>query len=160
MELLLPLKLFMGSQATCRPVFGTCAFLWKMQESVSDLSCCVFIHRVAFEEGSMHRILLKSRPGNQGLFQNVAPHTRLRLEFLRETGLILRCDGKVRNPFQKKQGNRTYCRDQEVRWGSDEVVPGTLVFLSSESGILEKFYGRINGAKYCFDLQDGTWDFS
>ena len=36
---------------------------------------------------------------------NVAPTTRPRLEFLRETGLILRCDGKVRNPFQTKQGN-------------------------------------------------------
>ena len=30
-----------------------------------------------------------------------------------ETGLILRCAGKVRNPFQTKQGNRPSCRDQE-----------------------------------------------
>ena len=36
---------------------------------------------------------------------NVAPTTRPRLKFLRETGLILRYEGKVRNPFQTKQGN-------------------------------------------------------
>ena len=32
-----------------------------------------------------------------GVFRRVAPTTRLRLEFPRETGLILRCAGKVRN---------------------------------------------------------------
>ena len=32
------------------------------------------------------------------------PPTRPRLECLRETGLILRCDRKVGNPFQTKQG--------------------------------------------------------
>ena len=37
---------------------------------------------------------------------NVAPPTRLRLEFLHETGLILNCDGKVGKPFQTMQGNR------------------------------------------------------
>ena len=60
-----------------------------------------------------------------GVFRNVAPPTRLCLEFLRETGLILRCDGKVGNPFQTKQGNRPSCRDQEGRRGSEEVVPGS-----------------------------------
>ena len=33
------------------------------------------------------------------------PPTRPRLEGLRETGLILRCDRKVGNPFQTKQGS-------------------------------------------------------
>ena len=32
--------------------------------------------------------------------------TLTRLECLRETGLILRCDRKVGNPFQTKQGSR------------------------------------------------------
>ena len=41
-----------------------------------------------------------------GVFQHVVPPTRLRLEFPRETGLILRCAGKVGNPLQTKQGNR------------------------------------------------------
>ena len=33
-----------------------------------------------------------------------------RLEFPRETGLILRCAGKAGNPFQTTQGNRLSCR--------------------------------------------------
>ena len=36
-----------------------------------------------------------------------------RLEFPRETGLILRCAGKAGNPSQTTQGNRLSCRDQE-----------------------------------------------
>ena len=57
------------------------------------------------------------------VFRNVAPPTRLCFEFLRETGLILRCDGKVGNPFQTKQWNQPSCRDREGRTGSDEMVP-------------------------------------
>ena len=94
------------------------------------------------------------------VFQNVAQHTRLHLEFLRETSLILRCDGKVGIPFQIKQGNQPSSRDQEGRTGSDEVVQGTSVFLSSETGMSGNFFGRIKGVKYRFKLQDGTWDFS
>ena len=95
-----------------------------------------------------------------GVFQNVAPPTKLHLEFFRETGLILRCDGKVGNPFHTKQGNRPSCRDQEGSRGSDEVVLGTSVFLSIETGMSGKFLGLIKGAKYRFDLQFLTWDFS
>ena len=95
-----------------------------------------------------------------GVFQNVAPPTRLLLEFPRETGLILRWDGKVGNPFQTKQGNGPSCRDQKGIRGSDDVVPGTSVFLSIESGMLGNFLGRIKGAKYRFGLQDATWVFS
>ena len=95
-----------------------------------------------------------------GVFRNVAPPMRLRLEFPRETGLILWCAGKVGNPFQTKQGYRPSCRDQEGIRGSDEVVPGTSVFPSSETSMSGNFWGRIKGAKYCFELQDGTWDFS
>ena len=51
------------------------------------------------------------------------------------------------------------CRDQEGRWGSDEVVPGPSVFHSREPGVSGNFRGRIKGAKYRFPLQDGTWDF-
>ena len=47
-----------------------------------------------------------------GVFRNVAPPTRLRLEFFHETSLILRCDGKAGIPFQTKQGNRLSCPDQ------------------------------------------------
>ena len=91
-----------------------------------------------------------------GVFRKVARLMRLPLKFQGETSLLLRCDGNVGFPFQKKQGNRPSCRDQEGRKGSDEVVPGTSVFLSSETGMLGNFLGCINGGKYHFELQDGT----
>ena len=53
-------------------------------------------------------------------------HTYTRLECRHETGLILRCDRKVGNPFQTKQGSRPSCRDHEGRRGSEEVVPENL----------------------------------
>ena len=93
-------------------------------------------------------------------FRHVAPPTRLRLEFPRETGLILRCAEKVGNPFQTKQGNQPSCRDQQGRRGSDEVVPGTSVILSNDTGMSGRFWGRIKGATYRFEVQDGTLDFS
>ena len=68
---------------------------------------------------------------------------RLRLQFPRETGLILRWDGKVGNTFQTKYGNGPSCRDQEGSSGSDKVVPRTSVILSSETGMLENFLGPI-----------------
>ena len=95
-----------------------------------------------------------------GVFRHVAPPTRLRLELPRETGIILRCAVKVGKPLQTKQGNRPSCRDQEGRRRSKEMVLGTSVFPSSETGMLGNFWGRIKGAKYCFALQDGTWDYS
>ena len=95
-----------------------------------------------------------------GVVRHVAPPTRLRLDLPRETGLILRCARKVRNPLQTEQWSRPSFRDQERRRGSDEVVPETSVFPSSETGMSWNFWGRIKGAKYHFALQDGTWDFS
>ena len=91
-----------------------------------------------------------------GVFEHVAPPMRLRLQFPRETSLILRCAGKVRNPFQTKQGNQPSFRDQKERRGSDEVVLGTSVFPLSETGKSGNFSGCIKGAKYRFALQDGT----
>ena len=94
------------------------------------------------------------------MLRNVEAPTRSRLEYRREPGLILRCDRKVGNPFQTKQGSRPSCRDQEGRRGSEEVVPEMPVFLSRETGMPGNFVGRIKGAKYRFDLQFLTWDFS
>lgn len=95
-----------------------------------------------------------------GVLRNVEPPTRPRLECLRETGLILRCDRKVGNPFQTKQGSRPSCPDQEGRKGSEEGVPENLSVPSRETGISGNFVGRIKGAKCPFDLQFLTWDFS
>ena len=95
-----------------------------------------------------------------GVFRHVAPPTRLRLELPCETGIILRCAVKVGKPLQTKQGNRPSCRDQEGRRRSKEMVPGTSVFPSSETGMSGNFWGHIKGAKYCFALQERTWDYS
>ena len=61
-----------------------------------------------------------------GVLRNGEAPTRPRLECRREPGLNLRCDRKVGNPFQTKQGSRPSCRDQEGRRGSEEVVPVNL----------------------------------
>ena len=61
-----------------------------------------------------------------GVPHNVEAPTRPRLKCRRETGVILRCDRKVGNPFQTKQGSRPSCRDQEGRRGSEKVVPENL----------------------------------
>ena len=66
MELRLPLELFMGFKAPCQNVCGICRFFQTMHGGVSDPSFFVFIHRVAFEEVSEHRVLMKSGPGNRG----------------------------------------------------------------------------------------------
>ena len=84
-----------------------------------------FIHRVEFGEVSGHRVLTKRGPGNRGASQCGTP-TRPRLECRREPGLIPRCDRKVGNRFQTKQGSRPSCGDQEGRRGSEEVVPENL----------------------------------
>ena len=65
MELRLHLKLFKDNT-----IFVMCvepAGFSEMHGGVSAPSCCAFIHRVAFEEVSGHRVLLKCGPENQGL---------------------------------------------------------------------------------------------
>ena len=46
------------------------------------------------------------------VFLFLFPHV---CEFRRETGLILRCNRKVGNPFQTKQRSRPSCRDQAAK---------------------------------------------
>ena len=68
---------------------------------------------------------------------------KLPLEFQCETCFLLRCNRKVRILFHPKKGNRPSCIDQEGRRGSDLVVPGNSIFLSSETGMLENFLSCI-----------------
>ena len=98
--------------------------------------------------------------GEIGVFPNVAQNTRLPLEFQWETGLLLRCEGKVRIPFQTKQGNRPSSLEKKGKRASDSVVPGNSVFLSIETGMSGNFFGCIKGVKCRFKSQEGTWDFS
>src|SRR5574341_1132467 len=73
------------------------------------------------------RLAQNIKPAREiGVLRNVEPPTRPRLECLRETGLILRCDRKVGNPLQTKQGSRPSRPDQEGRKGSEEGVPENL----------------------------------
>jgi len=129
-----------------------------MHGGVSAPSFCAFPHRVSFKEVSGHQVHFKSGPGNRGRSKCGTTHVA-HLEFPRETGLILRCTRKAGNPFQRKQGNRLSCRDPEGRRGSDEVVPGPLVFPPREPSMSGNFCGRIKGVKYRFPLKDRTWDF-
>ena len=117
-----------------------------MHRGGSAPSCCAFTHRVAFEEGSGPRVLLKSGPGNRGRSACVTTHVA-GLEFPREHSLILRCAGKAVNPFQTTQGNRLSCRVPEGRMVSDEAVPGHSVFPSREHGVSGNFWGSQVGCQ-------------
>ena len=125
MELRLPLEVSPGREATCREVFGT----WGFFPDDARASHCPFV-LTSFTGWSSERcpgIGFFSRADREiGVLRNVEAPTRPRLKFFRETGLILRCDGKVGNPFQTMQGNRPSGRDQEGRRGSEELVPGNL----------------------------------
>ena len=92
------------------------------------------------------------------VLRNVAPPTRPRLEFLRETGLILRCYWKVGNPFQTMQGNRPSCRDQEGTRGSEEVVLGNLCVPLGRPVCRETFWvaSRLPGTVSNFKTEVGT----
>ena len=128
-----------------------------MHEGVSAPLCCAFIHRVAFEEPSGPRVLLKGGPGNRGRSACGTTHVA-RLEFPCETGLILRCAGKAGNPCQTTQGNLLSCRDQEGRRGSDEVVPGPSVFPSREPSVSGTFAvaSRVPSSISNFKMERGT----
>ena len=83
------------------------------------------IHRVEFEGVSGHRVGFTSRGDREtfGMWNHPRGHV---WNFVVRPGLKLRCDRKVGNPFQTKQGSRPYCPDQEGRRGSEEVVPENL----------------------------------
>ena len=82
------------------------------------------------EWGVGPRVLLKRGPGNRGRSACGPTHVA-RLEFLRETGLMLRCAGTAGNPFQTTRGivspvairrgegaQRKRCRDPRLRVAS------------------------------------------
>ena len=159
MELRLPLEVSPGREATCRAVFGT----WGSLPDDARASHCPFV-LTSFTGWSSERCpgigFLSSGDLEIGVLRNVEAPTRPRLECRRETGLILRCDRKIGNPFQTKQGSRPSCRDQEGRRGSEEVVPENLGVPLQGDRDARNFVGRIKGAKDRFDLQFLTWDFS
>ena len=94
-----------------------------------------------------------------GVFWNAAPHTRLRLEFPRETGLMLRCPWKVGKAFQTKQVNRPYCRDQEGRRGSRKQCRDPRCSPRGNPACLGTFGGLRKAVRDRFALQGRTGDF-
>src|SRR5574338_388957 len=120
MELRLPLEMSPGREAACRAVFGT----WGFFPNDARKNCPFVL--TSFTGWSSERcpgIGFLSRGDREiGVRRNVEPPTRPRLECLRETGLILRWERKVGNPFQTKQGSRPSCPDQEGRKGSEDGV--------------------------------------
>ena len=62
------------------------------------------------------------------------------------------------DPLEKEIAPHSSTLAWRIPWR--EVVPGTSVFTSSETDISGNFWGLTKLAKYCFKLQDETWDFS
>ena len=96
MELRLPLEMSPGREAACRAVLGTRGFFPN-----DARKNCPFV-LTSFTGWSSERcpgIGFLSRGDREiGVLRNVEPLTRPRLECLRETGLILRCDRKTNEP--------------------------------------------------------------
>src|SRR5574337_1267972 len=144
MELRLPLEVFPGRQATCRAVFGT----WGSFPEDARASHCPFV-LTSFRGWSSKRCLgigFLSRGDREiGVLRNVEPPTRPRLECRRETGLILRCDRKVGNPFQTKQGSRPSRAEEHT---SELQSPLNLVcrLLLEKKKNMER-YGKVRGIK-------------
>ena len=58
----------------------------------------------ALDKNPMTGHLFEGNPVDEGTTQRGTDTRELRLEFPRETGLILKCPVKVGNPLQTKQG--------------------------------------------------------
>src|SRR5574337_1185534 len=102
MELRLPLEVSPGREATCRTVFGTWGFF--PDDARASHFPCVFTSFTGWSSERCPGIGLLSRGDREiGVLCNVEAPTRPRLECRRETGLILRCDRKVGNPFQRSE---------------------------------------------------------
>ena len=118
-----------GVQTCALPILSSC--IWNLGVFPDDAraSHCPFV-LTSFTGWSSERCpgigFLPRGDREIGVLRNVEAPTRPRLECRREPGLILRCDRKVGNPFQTKQGSRPSCRDQEGSRGSEEVVPENL----------------------------------
>ena len=93
----LPLEVLRGSQAPCSAVCGTCGCFRTMHDCDSAPSCCAITHWVAFEEVYGPRVLFKSGQGNRGLSACGTTHGAS-LKFPSETGFILRCAWKAKDP--------------------------------------------------------------
>src|SRR5574341_391751 len=143
MELRLPLEMSPGREAACRAVFGT----WGFFPNDARKNCpFVLTSFTGWSSEWCPGIGFLSRGDRvNGVLRNVEAPMRPRLECRRETGLIQRGDREVGNPFQTKQGSRPYCRDQEGRRGSEDVVRENLGVPLQGDRYSGNFVGRIKG---------------
>ena len=77
-----PLSLFKGWQASCGAVCGSCGVFRTMNRVASAPSCSAFIHRVALEEVSGHRVLIKSKTEKSGSFGTWHQHEATLRDYL------------------------------------------------------------------------------
>src|SRR5574341_2099467 len=149
MELRLPLEVSPGRQATCRAVFGT----WGSFPDDARASHCPFV-LTSFTGLSSERcpgIGFLSRGDREiGVLPNVEAPRRPRLECRRETGLKPRCDRKVGNPFQRKQGIDPPVEIRRVEGAERKWCRKTSVFLSRETGMPGNFVGAHQGCQVPF----------
>ena len=146
MELRLPLEVSPGREATCRAVFGT----WGFFPDDARASHCPFV-LTSFTGWSSERcpgIGFLSRGDREiGVLRNVEAPRRPRLECRRETGLNPRCDRKVGNPFQRKQGIDPPVEIRRVEGAERKWCRKTSVFLSRETGMPGNFVGAHQGCQ-------------
>ena len=158
-RLLLRNRTPLSSRVVHRVIGHLSSCIWNLRVFPDDATRVSVPLRVVTSSTGLHSKrspgigFLSRVDGEIGVFWNVARPTRPLLEFLCETSLLLRCDGKVGIPFQTKQGNRPSCRDQEGRRGSDYVVLVNSLFLSSETCMSGNFLCCINGIKYHFEFK-------
>ena len=159
MELRLPLEVSPGRESTCRAGYGT----WGFFKDDARASHCPFV-LTSFTGWSSERcpgIGLLSRGDREiGVLCNVEAPTRPRLECRRETGLILSATGRSGTPSRQSRGVDPPVEIRRVEGTQRKWWRQTSVFLSRETGMPGNLVGRIKGAKYRFDLQFLTWDFS
>ena len=140
-----------GSQAPRRAVCGTRGSFRMMHGVVSAPSCCAFTHRVAFEEGSGPRVLLKSGPGNRGR-SAVEPPTWLVSNFPVRPASSSGAPGRPGTPSEPRRGidspvvirrgeraQMKLCRDSRCSLEGTRRVGELLVVARRVSGTVSHF---------------------
>ena len=116
MELHFPLEVEKGCQDSCRVEVGI-GGISRGTTGLSVLpSCRELVLRVTFK--SLHGYEALSRVDRDiGVFSNSSTTPGVRLEFRGETGLLLRCDGNIGIPLQRKQGIGPSSHDEDGKPG-------------------------------------------
>ena len=111
-----------GSQVSMRVARGSASWLSSHGSGLGPRDALKKDSRGRLRVGAGNPWFPRLVPVISGRSKGASEPTHVaRLEFPRETGLILRCAGKAGNPFQTTQGNRLSCRDQEGRRGRLEL---------------------------------------